>query len=175
MARTVDQLLEEARAKLRRLTPQEAFDALQGGALMVDTRTYEQRRVQGEIPGALVIDRTVFEWRLDPQSSWRIREVADPDVRVVVVCHEGFSSSLAAATLQDLGLTAATDVIGGFDAWVEARLPVVPAGPPAEPGSEGGPCGGAAGSSRAEHWDSVYGGTADPDLSWFQPDPVRSV
>jgi len=123
---TVDDLLARARARLRRVTAREAFDELQLGALLVDTRTHEQRRERGLIPGALVIDRTVFEWRLDPASTSRIPEVGDHDARIIVVCREGYSSSLAAASLQDLGLRNATDLIGGFDAWEAAGLPVEP-------------------------------------------------
>lgn len=95
-----------------------------GGALLIDIRPGEQRARDGAIPGAVVIDRTVLEWRLDPESSSRIPEATDHDRRVIVVCTEGFSSSLAAASLQDLGLVNATDVIGGFQAWKAAGLPV---------------------------------------------------
>ena len=123
---TVDDLLERARARLRRVTATEAFEEQQRGALLVDTRTYEQRRERGVIPGALVIDRTVFEWRLDPASPSHVPEVGDHEARIVVVCREGYSSSLAAASLQDLGLRRATDVIGGFNAWEAAGLPVEP-------------------------------------------------
>ena len=119
----VDALLAEARAGLERLTAAEAYDAVRTGALLVDTRTSEQRARQGDLPGAVVIDRTVFEWRLDPRSPWRIPEVAGPDQQVVVVCRQGFSSSLAAASLQRLGLHRATDVIGGVEAWLDAGLP----------------------------------------------------
>jgi rhodanese-related sulfurtransferase len=80
--------------------------------------------VQGEIPGALVIDRTVLEWRLDPTSPSRIDQAKDRQIRVIVVCAEGYSSSLAAASLQDIGLVNATDLIGGFEAWKTAGLPV---------------------------------------------------
>ena len=91
---------------------------------MVDTRTAEQRAVGGSIPGALVIDRTVLEWRLDPTSASKIPEAVDAQVRVILVCAEGYSSSLAAASLMDLGLVNATDVIGGFEAWEAAGLPI---------------------------------------------------
>jgi rhodanese-related sulfurtransferase len=122
--RTVDELVADARARLRRLTPHEAAEVLAGGGLLVDTRTEAHRREHGSIPGAIVIERTVLEWRLDPASPHRIPEVVDHDVEVVVVCSEGYSSSLAAASLQDLGLHRATDLIGGFDAWKAAGLPV---------------------------------------------------
>jgi len=121
---TIDQVLEQARRRLKRVTPAQAAREQASGALLVDTRTYEQRTRDGAIPGALVIDRTVFEWRLDPSSPIRIPEAADHAVRVIVICAHGYSSSLAAASLQDLGLINATDVIGGFEAWKAAGLPV---------------------------------------------------
>ena len=120
----VEQLLAKARARLDRVTPREALAEQRAGALLVDTRTFEQRRDGGLIPGALVVDRTVFEWRLDPSSPWHIPEVTGHDVRVIVVCRQGYSSSLAAAALLDLGLARATDVIGGFEAWQSEGLPV---------------------------------------------------
>jgi rhodanese-related sulfurtransferase len=92
--------------------------------LLVDIRSSEQRRRDGEIEGANAIDRTVLEWRLDPTSPWRIAEAKSSEVRVIVICAEGYSSSLAAASLQDLGLANATDVIGGFQAWKAAGLPL---------------------------------------------------
>ena len=89
-----------------------------------DGKTYEQRRDAGSVPGAIVLDRTVFEWRLDPSSPSRIPQATSHQVRLIVICAQGFSSSLAAASLLDLGLTNATDVIGGFEAWKAAGLPV---------------------------------------------------
>jgi rhodanese-related sulfurtransferase len=125
--KSVDQLVEEARARLGRVTPEQAWaEARAGEAVLVDTRTLEQRAEAGEIPGAIVVDRTVFEWRLDPSSPWRVPEVRDADTRVIVICRQGFSSSLAAATLHELGLHRATDVIGGFEAWRDAGLPLEP-------------------------------------------------
>ncbi|HEX9364560.1 MAG TPA: rhodanese-like domain-containing protein [Candidatus Dormibacteraeota bacterium] len=121
---TIDHLLENARRRLRRVSPQQAAAEQADGALLVDTRTADQRANQGAIPGALVIDRTVFEWRLDPTSPSRIPEATDHNVRVIVICAQGYSSSLAAASLQDLGLVNATDVIGGFEAWKAAGLPI---------------------------------------------------
>jgi rhodanese-related sulfurtransferase len=123
-AQQVDRVLAAAREGLQRLTPVEAQRAAALGALLVDTRTETQRREQGELPGALVIDRTVLEWRLDPTSADRIPEAVDFDVEVIVVCSQGYSSSLAAASLQSLGLHRATDLIGGIEAWVEAGLPL---------------------------------------------------
>jgi rhodanese-related sulfurtransferase len=120
----IDDVLVQARGRLKRLEPEEAAAELERGALLVDTRTETQCSKQGEIPGALVIDRTVLEWRLDPTSPHRIAEATDERVRVIVICAEGYSSSLAAVSLQDLGLLNATDVVGGFEAWNAAGLPV---------------------------------------------------
>ncbi|WP_346007848.1 rhodanese-like domain-containing protein [Janibacter terrae] len=118
----VDRVLAAARAGLVRLTPQQAHDAAKGEALLVDTRTTAQRTRQGEVPGALVIDRTVLEWRLDPTSPHRIPE-AMPGTRVIVLCRQGYSSSLAAVSLRSLGVDA-TDVIGGVEAWTASGLPL---------------------------------------------------
>ncbi len=96
---------------------------------MIDVRTETQRATHGEIPGAVAIGLNVLEWRLDPASEWRIPQATDHDVRVIVYCQEGYSSSLAAARLQSLGLHRATDVIGGFEAWTAAGLPVAPIDP----------------------------------------------
>jgi rhodanese-related sulfurtransferase len=126
MSPTIDEVVERARRRLLRVTPEQAAAELAEGVLMVDTRTDSQRAVQGEIPGAIVIDRTVLEWRLDPTSPSRIEQAKDHKVRVIVVCAEGYSSSLAAASLQDIGLVNATDVIGGFEAWITAGLPTKP-------------------------------------------------
>ncbi len=124
-AKRVEELLKDARARLQRITPEQAHaEQRDDGALIVDTRTFEQRRAQGLIPGALVIDRTVFEWRLDPEGEHHAAGVTDHDVRIIVICRQGYSSSLAAASLHDLGLVRATDVIGGFEAWRAAGLPV---------------------------------------------------
>jgi rhodanese-related sulfurtransferase len=123
MPMTVQELLDRARRRLVRVEPEQAARELAEGALLVDIRPSEQR-VQGEIPGATVIDRNVLEWRLDPASRWRIPEVTSHDVRLIVICNEGYSSSLVAAELQELGLVNATDVIGGFGAWKAAGLPI---------------------------------------------------
>ena len=119
--RTIDQLLDEARARLVRLDPHEALSAQSEGALLVDIRPAENRAREGVLPGAVVIERTVLEWRLDPACEARL-PVASYDRKVVVVCNEGYSSSLAAATLRELGVDA-TDLVGGFRAWVAAGLP----------------------------------------------------
>ena len=124
MPLTIDEVLERARRRLVRITAEQAAREQAAGALLIDTRTETQRRREGGIPGALVIDRTVLEWRLDPASPDRIPEAGGHDVRVIVLCSGGYSSSLAAASLQDLGLVNATDVIGGFQAWHAAGLPV---------------------------------------------------
>lgn len=118
----VDALVERARASLHRLSLAEAHAAQTAGALLVDTRTTAQRSRQGELPGALVIDRTVLEWRLDPTSRHCIPEALTLP-RVVVVCGQGVSSSLAAASLWELSVDA-TDVVGGAEAWITAGLPV---------------------------------------------------
>ncbi|MFM6849817.1 MAG: rhodanese-like domain-containing protein [Terrabacter sp.] len=116
-------MLASARAQLLRLTARQALEEQTRGALLVDTRTESQRARQGDLPGAVVIDRTVLEWRLDPAGPHRIPEAAQPGLRVIVVCRQGYSSSLAAASLRRLGLDA-TDVIGGVEAWVAAGLPL---------------------------------------------------
>lgn len=121
--KSIDDLLAEARQRLARLTPQEALEAQAAGALLVDTRSERDRRTEGEIPGAVVVERTVLEWRLDPASATALPE-ASYDAQVVVVCNDGYSSSLAAATLQELGITRATDMVGGFRAWKAAGLPI---------------------------------------------------
>jgi rhodanese-related sulfurtransferase len=123
--RSVEALLKDARANLTRLSAVDAAEALGGGALLVDIRPAALRETDGAIPGAIVIERNVLEWRLDPTGAHRIPEV-DEDQTVVIVCDEGYASSLAAATLQQLGLARATDLVGGFQAWRQAGLPVVP-------------------------------------------------
>jgi rhodanese-related sulfurtransferase len=128
MSKTVEELLSEARAALDRVSAQQAHDELADRALLIDTRTSEQRTEHGDIPGAIPIGLNVLEWRLDPSSEWRIPEATDHDVRVILVCQQGYSSSLAAARLQSLGLHRATDVIGGFEAWRDAGLPIEPPG-----------------------------------------------
>jgi len=121
--RSIDDLLEDARAGLDRVSPEAAAASARDGALLVDIRPVTLREADGEIPGALVIDRNVLEWRLAPASDHRIPEVSDDKV-VIIVCDEGYASSLAAATLQELGLSRATDLIGGFQAWKQRGLPV---------------------------------------------------
>jgi rhodanese-related sulfurtransferase len=125
--RTIDQVLFAARERLDRLTPQRAAQAVAAGAVLVDIRPAAQRAAEGEIPGALIVERNVLEWRFDPASKARLPQ-AGYDLRVIVFCSEGFTSSLAAAALQDLGVSHATDLDGGFVAWRSAGLPVVPGG-----------------------------------------------
>ena len=120
---TVDELLHEARLGLRRLAPLEAEAALRDGALLIDIRGDHQRDSDGLVPGAHVIARNVLEWRLDPESAYRDPACARRDRLIVLICDEGYGSSLAAATLRRLGLDA-TDLDGGFQAWRAAGLPV---------------------------------------------------
>lgn len=118
---TIDQLLAESRLGLERVEPSDLEREMAEGALVVDTRPADQRDRDGDLPGAVVIDRNVLEWRLDPTSPHRLPVAGDPERRIVIVCNEGYSSSLAAHTLQRLGLTHATDLIGGFQAWAALR------------------------------------------------------
>lgn len=122
----IDELLERVRAGYVRVGPREAYDAVQSGeALLVDIRYAALRERDGLIPGALVVERNELEWRLDPQGSHRLPEATGHDLRVVVICDEGYASSLAAASLHGLGLHRATDLVGGFQAWRAAGLGVV--------------------------------------------------
>lgn len=114
---TIDALLTAARARLDRPDPRRAAELVADGAILVDTRPGWQREQEGELDGALLIERNHIEWRLDPSSDARIPEAVDHDVTWIVVCSEGYSSSLAAASLQDLGLHNATDLDGGYQAW----------------------------------------------------------
>jgi rhodanese-related sulfurtransferase len=123
-ARSIDQLLADARSRLRRLSPREAHDAVTGGAPLVDIRPGWQRADEGEVPGALLIERNHLEWRFDPECEARVPQATGYDVQVIVLCSEGYTSSLAADALRSLGLARATDVIGGFHAWAADGLPV---------------------------------------------------
>jgi rhodanese-related sulfurtransferase len=128
-------MLAEARSRLRRLDAAAAREAQLAGAMLVDIRPIAQRAADGQIPDALVIERNVLEWRLDPRSDARLPLADRYDLPVVVYCAEGYTSSLAAASLQDLGLHRATDLAGGFAAWKAAGLPVTwPVDPPARSG-----------------------------------------
>ena len=123
---TIQEALADARTRLDRLDPKAAAAAQREGALLVDIRPEANRVIEGLIQGALVIDRNVLEWRLDPASEARVAD-ASYDAWVVLFCNEGYASSLAAATLQELGIRRATDLAGGFRAWRAAGLPTVEA------------------------------------------------
>ncbi|MBT3162309.1 sulfurtransferase [Streptomyces sp. Vc74B-19] len=124
----IDELLERVRSGYVRIEAEEAYEAARSGdAVLVDIRYAALRERDGLIPGALVVERNELEWRLDPRGSHRLPEATSHDLRVVVVCNEGYASSLAAESLHRLGLYRATDLVGGFQAWRAAGLPVVPA------------------------------------------------
>ena len=127
-ARTIDEILAAARGRLLRLTPEQAFREQAEGAVLIDIRPAAERAREGELPGSLIVERNHLEWRLDPRCAARLPWVTGYDHRVVIFCWEGYTSSLAAAALQDLGLHRATDVIGGYRAWVAEGLPSAPAG-----------------------------------------------
>jgi len=132
-AKTIDELLAHARAALPgRPSPAEALHAQAGGALLIDIRGDDQRREDGLIPGAIVLPRNSLEWRCDPASKWRHPAITRRDLRIILICDQGYQSTLAAATLQQLGLIHATDLDGGFRAWAAAGLPVI-AGPRSSP------------------------------------------
>ncbi|WP_129773681.1 rhodanese-like domain-containing protein [Streptomyces sp. L-9-10] len=131
----IDELLERVREDLDRIGPREAAEAASDGALLVDIRYAALRERDGLIPGALVVERNELEWRLDPQGSHRAREATSHDLRVVVICNEGYASSLAAMSLRQLGLHRATDLVGGFQAWKAEGLPVAAAGDSVEAGN----------------------------------------
>ena len=122
--KTIDELLAQSRAGLVRLGPQEATDAIGGGAILVDIRSESQRAADGVVPDAIWFARNVLEWRCDPSCEAYDERVGGLDRHVIVMCDEGYQSSLAAATLQQLGFARATDIIGGFQAWRAAGLPV---------------------------------------------------
>ncbi|GAA2993714.1 rhodanese-like domain-containing protein [Kitasatospora albolonga] len=126
----IDALLARSREGVHRPGPAEASAAQRRGALLVDIRPQAQRAREGEIPGVLLIERNVLEWRLDPAGSHRIPEATGPELEVIVLCSEGYTSSLAAAALREIGLPRATDLDGGFRAWAAAGLPTVRGGNP---------------------------------------------
>jgi len=121
---TIDEMLGRARAGLTRVTAPQAHGAVAAGALLVDIRTESQRERDGAVPGAAHFPRNVLEWRADPTSPAHDPRFGDFERRVIVMCHEGYQSSLVAATLQRLGFGGATDLIGGYQAWRAARLPI---------------------------------------------------
>src|SRR6201991_1995150 len=118
----IDRVLEDARSRVRRLSAREVPAALERGAVLVDIRPQAQRQHEGDVPAALVSERTVLEWRCDPTSDARLPQAVGDDVEWVVLCSEGYTSSLAAAALHDLGLHRATDVIGGYHALAAAGV-----------------------------------------------------
>jgi rhodanese-related sulfurtransferase len=121
---TVEELLAAACSRIERLSPRAALAASEQGALIVDIRSADTRHRDGVVPGSLHVPRTVLEWRVDPDSPWRSAHVGGLDSRIVLICDHGYSSALAAATLVDLGFERAADVVGGFEAWRNAGLPV---------------------------------------------------
>ena len=146
---TIDVLLAQARSGLERVEPERLADEVANGAVVIDVRPADQRQRDGDLPGAAVVDRNVLEWRLDPSSSHRLPIATGRDVRFVVVCNEGFSSSLAARSLQALGLGRATDLVGGFQAWRAM--------------------------TRAQHWDDVFRTRKPDSVSWYQDNPATSL
>jgi rhodanese-related sulfurtransferase len=122
-ARSIEEILAAAREQLARLTPEEAHAACAAGATLIDIRPAAQRAAAGEIPGSVVIERNHLEWRLDPASDARLPWVTGYELRPIVICTEGYTSSLAASALKDLGFALATDVAGGYQAWQKAGLP----------------------------------------------------
>ena len=153
---TIDQLLPEARRDLDRVAPADLEAEVDAGALVVDTRCGEHRQRDGELPGSVVVDRNCLEWRLDPSSPHRLPEVEDHDRRVILVCSEGYGSSLAAAGLRRLGLHRATDLDGGYLAWRSAT----DARQRAEAGG---------------HWEDAHRSRAPDELSWYQPEARTSL
>lgn len=129
---SVEEVLERARAKYTRVSPQQAETLRAAGALFVDIRPHADRLAEGEIPGSVVVERIVLEWRLDPAGDHRLAGITE-ETPVVVLCNEGYASSLAVAEALGLGLRKATDLIGGFRAWKAAGLPVTEGGTPAVP------------------------------------------
>ena len=122
---TIGELLDAARSRFERMEPQAAFHAQADGALIVDTRCTELRREDGVIPGSVHVPLSVLYWQLDPTSGHADPQLTDPERQIVLCCAHGYSSSIAAATLRDLGFTRATDIVGGFEAWAAEGLPVV--------------------------------------------------
>jgi len=123
---TVNDLLAASRARIDRFDPPTALAAARAGALLIDTRCADQRRETGIIPGSVHVPLSVLYWRLDPASGYEDPSLADPDRHVILVCADGYSSSIAAATLRDLGFARAADLDGGFSAWRAAGLPIEP-------------------------------------------------
>lgn len=157
MGKTSDDLLAQARAMLEhRPSPEEAVAAQTEGALLIDIRGDDQIRADGAIPGSLRIPRNVLEWRCDPESRWHHPEIGDLGRYTILICNEGFQSSLAAANLHQMGFTCVTDLAGGFAAWREAGLPIEEASP-------------------AAHWDEIYVRGDPNEATWFQAEPAVSL
>lgn len=127
MRRTIGDVLAEAQARLQRLTAREAWDAMQRGWLLIDTRSSDDRQERGIVPGSVHVPLSVLEWRVDPTSASAAPEIAGHEDQLILMCAGGYSSSLAALRLHEIGFTRTTDVIGGFTAWLEQGLPTVPA------------------------------------------------
>ncbi|MDX6439979.1 MAG: hypothetical protein QOF45_2562 [Gaiellaceae bacterium] len=127
--RGVSELLAEARRAIRRFEPTEALARTVTGSILLDLRSHDERERDGVIPGSVHVPRSVLEWRVDPDSGFSNAYVADPERELILVCHEGYSSSLAAAALRTLGFSRAADLAGGFQAWSAAGLPTMPAPP----------------------------------------------
>jgi len=125
--RTLERLIAAAAQRIERRSPKDAYDAIQAGALLIDTRSSEDRERDGIVPGSLHIPRTVLEWRVAPDSAWRNPHIGNGASELIVLCNHGYSSIFSAATLVDLGFTRAGDVVGGFRAWRAAGLPVTTA------------------------------------------------
>ena len=121
---TVNDLLASSRSRIERLEPHAAFAALATGAIVIDTRCTEQRRTTGCIPGSVHVPLSILYWRLDPDSGSKDASLADPERQVILVCAHGYSSSIAAATLRDMGFARASDLEGGFEAWQASGLPI---------------------------------------------------
>jgi rhodanese-related sulfurtransferase len=123
--RPIEEIVDAARRRLHRLDPIAAHAAMQGGAILVDIRPHAQRHAEGRVPGALHVERNVLEWRFDPRSEARLPQATGFGLHLIIMCSQGYASSLAAASLHDLGLHRATDLAGGFIAWAHAGLPVL--------------------------------------------------
>lgn len=123
--RPIEEILDAARRRLHRLLPIPAHAAMQGGAILVDIRPHAQRLAEGRVPGALHVERNVLEWRFDPRCEARLPQATGYDLHLIIMCSRGYASSLATASLHDLGLHRATDLADGFIAWAHAGLPVL--------------------------------------------------
>ena len=123
--RSIEEIVDAARQRLHRLHPIAACAAMRDGAILVDIRPHSRRLAEGRVPGALHIERNVLEWRFDPRCEARLPQATGYDLHLIIMCSQSYASSLAAASLQDLGLHRATDLAGGFIAWAHAGLPIL--------------------------------------------------